>query len=194
MSDLIERLDRWLAANQPEHYEGLAPGATEEEVAKLELQLSFVLPEEFRELLKWRNGQRQDEYDSIYYTFSFLSASEIEGTRRTNNELLDAGDFDQTNWWFPEYVPFLESAGGDNYCIDFAGSFGGTKGQIIVWNHDYEARPIEHADFQHWLQTIVEALEHGYLEDGDYGMEPTEEFDALYKEINPGYPIDNKAG
>jgi hypothetical protein len=41
----------------------------------------------------------------------------------------------------------------------------------------------------------VEGLERGYLEyDEDYGMQPTEEFDAIYQEINPGYPIDNDAG
>jgi cell wall assembly regulator SMI1 len=194
MSGLIERLDKWLAENRPEYYEGLAKGASEKDIATLESKLGVTLPDEFKELLKWRNGQKSDNFDSIYYTFSFMSADDIEGTRRENNELLKAGDFDQPNWWFPEYVPFLVSAGGDNYCIDYAGSFGGTKGQIIVWNHDYEARPIEHVDFHHWLQTIVEALEHDYLEDGDYGMEPTEEFDALYKEINPGYPIDNDAG
>jgi hypothetical protein len=26
--------------------------------------------------------------------------------------LLESGDFDQANWWFPEYVPFLENGGG----------------------------------------------------------------------------------
>jgi len=105
------------------------------------------------------------------------------------------GDFDQANWWFPEYVPFLSNGGGDNYCIDYAGSFGGTKGQIIAWNHDYEARPIEHVDFHHWLQTVVEDLERGCLAyDEEYGMQPTEEFDAMYQETNPGYPIDNDAG
>ena len=39
----------------------------------------------------------------------------------------------------------------------------------------------------------MEACEQGYLEDGDYGMEPTEEFDALDKRINPGYPKENKS-
>jgi len=195
MSDLIERLDKWLAKNVPEYYKELEPGISEQEVAALEAQLGVALPGEFRELLKWRNGQGPRNFDSIYYNFSLMSADEIEGTRSTNNKLLKAGDFDQKNWWFPEYVPFLSNGGGDNYCIDYAGSFSGTKGQIIVWNHDYEARPIEHVDFHHWLQTLVVGLERGYLEhDEDYGMQPTEEFDAMYAEINPGYPIDNDAG
>jgi cell wall assembly regulator SMI1 len=191
MSDLIERLDRWLAANRPEYYKGLAPGASEKEIAAVEAKLGVTLPDELRELLKWRNGQKSTRFGGIYHTFALMSAKDIEETRRAYNKLLEEGDFEEENWWFPEYVPFLVSAGGDNYCIDYVGSFGGTKGQIIVWNHDYESRPIEYADFHHWLQTIVEALEHGYL---NSDMRPTRDFDAFYKEINPGYPIDNDAG
>jgi cell wall assembly regulator SMI1 len=195
MSDLLERLDKWLAGNEPDYYKDLEPGISEPEVAVLEAQLGVTLPDELRELLKWRNGQGPRNFGSVYYNFSFMSAGDIEGTRSTNNELLEAGDFDQPNWWFPEYVPFLENGGGDHYCIDNAGSFGGIKGQVIVWNHDYESRPIEHIDFHHWLQTLVEGLERGYLvHDDGYGMQPTEEFDAMYAEINPGYPIDNDAG
>jgi hypothetical protein len=59
----------------------------------------------------------------------------------------------------------------------------------------YKARPIGHVDFHHWLQTVVESLERCYLEnDEEYGMQPAKEFDAIYQEINPGYPIDNYAG
>jgi cell wall assembly regulator SMI1 len=195
MSDLIERLDRWLAENRPDYYSGLQPGISEEEVVALEAKLGVALPTGLRNLLKWHNGQAPKNYDSIYHNYSLIDAEEIAGIRESNNELLAAGDFDQPNWWDPQWIPFLGNGGGDNYCVDLAGSFGGTKGQIIVWNHDYEARPVEHVDFEHWLQTLVEALERGYLVDDDpYGMQPTEEFDDLYKEINPGYPIDNEAG
>jgi cell wall assembly regulator SMI1 len=194
MPDLIARLDKWLAANRPDYYAGLAPGISEEEVAALEAQLGVGLPAGLRDLLKWRNGQVPRNFDSIYQNFSLMDADEIADTRQTNNDLLAGGDFDRLNWWDPQWVPFLTNGGGDNYCVDFAGSFGGVKGQILVWNHDYESRPIEYADFDHWLQTVVEACEQGYLEDGDYGMEPTEEFDALYARINPGYPKENKAG
>ena len=195
MSDLIERLDMWLAENRPDYYKALQPGASEETVAALEEQLGVTLPTTFRDLLKWRNGQAPRNFDSIYQNYSLIDAEEIAGTRQSNNELLAAGDFDQANWWDAQWVPFLGNGGGDFYCIDYAGSFGGKKGQIIVWNHDYEARPVEHVDFDHWLQTLVEALEKGFLVDDDpYGWQPTEEFDALYAEINLGYPIENEAG
>ncbi len=35
MSTLIERLDKWLAANRPDYYKELEPGAAEEQVAAL---------------------------------------------------------------------------------------------------------------------------------------------------------------
>src|SRR5947209_3402000 len=102
MSDLIERLDGWLAKNRPDYYKELEPGASEEQVAALESQLGVTLPDELRDLLKWRNGQGPKNFDSIYYNFSFMSADEIKGLRSTNNKLLKSGDFDQVNWWFPE--------------------------------------------------------------------------------------------
>jgi cell wall assembly regulator SMI1 len=194
MSGLIDRLDRWLAQNRADYYKQLEPGVTEEEVVALEAELGYALPQGLRALLKWRNGQGPRNFDCIYYNYSLMSADEISGVRQSNNELLEAGDFDIPNWWFPEWVPFLSNGGGDNYCIDFAGTFAGTRGQIIVWNHDYEARPIEHVDFDHWLQTLVEACEKCFLEDGDYGMQPTVEFDDLFAQINPGYPIEHEAG
>jgi len=83
MSDLIERLDKWLAENRPGYYRELEPGASEEQVVAIEGSLGVRLPDELRELLKWRNGQGPRNFDSIYYNYLFMSADEIEGRRKT---------------------------------------------------------------------------------------------------------------
>lgn len=194
MRDAIERLDRWLAENRPEYYKQLNPGATDEEVADLEKSLGSTLPEEFKAFLKWRNGQGRRNFKSFYYNYQLMDAKEIAGTVQGLNDLLAAGDFDQVNWWSPQWVPFLRNGGGDNYCIDMGGSFGGTKGQVLEFNHDYESREIHNASFADWLETTVQALEKGFLVDDEYGWQPTEEFDGLAVDLNPGYPIRMEAG
>lgn len=194
MDNLIERLDTWLAQNRADYYRQLEPGLTQEQIEELESTLGNTLPDEMRALLMWRNGQSSRNFKSIYYNYMLIGADDIAEIVEMNNEMLAHGQFNKPNWWDPQWVPFMDNGAGDYYCIDFAGTFDGVPGQIIEFNHDYEGRSIQHRNFRHWLQTLVDALEQGALEDDEYGIQPTEEFDALYALINPGYPIRKEAG
>lgn len=195
MEPMLERLDKWLATNRVEYYQKLASGATETDLDELAELLDNSLPEGLRSLLQWRNGQDTRNFESIYYNYSLMGSEDIAEVVEMNNSMLAHGEFNQANWWNTQWIPFLQNGAGDYYCIDLAGSFGGTKGQVLEYNHDYEGRNIQHPDFAAWLQTLVEGCEQHLLEYDDTGMQPTsEEFDTLYEKINPGYPISRKAG
>lgn len=195
MTDLIERLDTWLRENRPDYYAKLNPGISDEELNTLEAKLGVALPEEFNSLHRWRDGQSSRNFKSFYYNYTLMDADDIAETVKVNNELLEAGDFKLPDWWDPRWIPFLSNGSGDNYCIDMAGSFGGVKGQVLEFNHDYESREIHHASFAKWLESVVRGFEEGMLEYDDEGMQPVdEEYDALLAELNPGYPVSAWAG
>lgn len=195
MTTLIERLDKWLAENRPEYYQQLNPGLTEEELSNLEANIENPLPDDLKEFLRWRNGQGLRNFKSIYYNYQLMDADDIADSAGVNNDMLANGEFSKPNWWNPKWIPFLSNGGGDYYCIDLVGSFNGTPGQVIEFNHDYEGRDIQHPSFAAWFQTLVEACEQEHLEYDEYGMQPnSDEFDTLYARINPGYPISREAG
>lgn len=194
MATLIERLDKWLKENRAEYYQKLSPGANDEDLAELEELIDAKLPDGLRALLKWRNGQDARNYDSVYYNYQLMGSEDIADVVDMNNSMLENEEFDQANWWDTHWIPFLQKD-GDYYCIDMAGSFGGSVGQVIEFNHDYEGRDVEHPNFDAWLETLVEACEQGLMEEDDTGLQPSsDEFDELYEKINPGYPIKHKAG
>jgi cell wall assembly regulator SMI1 len=195
MSTLIERLDKWLAENRSEYYQKLNPGANDEDMAELEEIIDAPLPDDLKSFLKWRNGQDGRNFKSLYYNYMLMDTEEIAESVEINNSMLENEEFDKANWWNTQWIPFLQNGAGDYYCIDLAGSFGGTKGQVIEYNHDYEGRDIQHPSFDAWLQTLVEGCEQGLLEYDDTGMQPnSDEFDTLFNRINPGYPISHEAG
>jgi cell wall assembly regulator SMI1 len=195
MQDTIQRLDRWLAQNRPDYYAQLNQGLTDGELAALEQRIANTLPETLKALLRWRNGQANDSYESLYYNYVLMDADNIAETVKIHNELLANGDFTRANWWSPQWIPFLDNGAGDSYCIDTGGAFEGVKGQVLEFNHDYESRRIHAANLESWLKTVTKGLEQGLLEYDEYGMEPVDNrFDELWAQMNPGYPIDKYAG
>ena len=58
--ELITDLDRGLQSRRPEYYRQLQPGVTYEMLDDFERQVSLKLPNSFRTLYQWKNGQHPD--------------------------------------------------------------------------------------------------------------------------------------
>src|SRR5688572_8829217 len=54
--DTLDRLERWLRANQPAFFDAMRPGATDAELDDLEQAIGRKLPEDVRAFYKWRAG------------------------------------------------------------------------------------------------------------------------------------------
>jgi hypothetical protein len=48
--------------------------------------------------------------------------------------------------------------------VDLAAEDGGTPGQVLIFYHDCELRPIEFPSLRTWLADLVESMEQGRLE------------------------------
>jgi cell wall assembly regulator SMI1 len=196
MKQSIERLDRWLRENRPDYYADLQPGVTETELSEFENLLGFGVPQSFKDLYMWRDGQAINSYKALQFNLSFMNIKQIKYYWAVLNDLLDTGEFDLTNWWHREWIPFLDNGGGDHLCIDMSGVFTGTKGQIIEFWHDSDDRSIQYPSLEKWLEVFVGSLDENLWEDVDGDFHPTSDarWESFLAKHNPGFPITKMAG
>lgn len=153
--------------------------ASSTDISALEKSIGIKLPRELAEFLKIHNGADVDDfYDKDHpihdiFGTQMSSTEYIEGTYECNTGLLEDGDFDDMHdevdagpgvkkvWWDAKWIPFTHDGGGNSVCIDMSPASGGTKGQIIKFDHDYGARKVIANSFVEWLDQKVEKfIEH----------------------------------
>lgn len=185
MERLISRLDVWLRSNRASYYDQLLPGATDEEIQRLEQSLGLSLPESFKVLYRWHNGQPDEFFEAFHDNKMFLSIQEIEKTWIDLKELLEGGDFEIENWWCVGWVPFMHDGGGNYLCLDLEGTFTGQKGQLLEFWHDDYGRDVLYPSFEDYLETLVKYFESEvWQKDEKYWIV---EKDYITRH-NPGYP------
>lgn len=160
---LIERLNRWLAANRPDYYAHLLPGASDAELNAFEAQFSVMLPDSFRQLYRWRDGHDQLRLESLVDNLMFSSLEDIARQKDLMDGMIGV-DFEDPRWWRRGWVPFLENGAGDHLCVDLAAENGGTPGQVLMFYHDWERRPIRSPSLESWLADLVSSMENGSLQ------------------------------
>ncbi|SRR5579884_912841 len=161
--ELLGRLDRWLAANRPDYYARLLPDATETALAAFEARFSLELPQDFRDLHEWRNGQEATCSASVYENRMFSSLEEIAATKELLDDMIGA-DFEDPRWWRRGWIPFLASGGGEHLCVDVTAEDGGQPGQLVKFWHDWDDRSVKYTSLERWLEAIVRSMENGTLE------------------------------
>lgn len=162
MELLIQRLDRWLAANRPEYSARLRPGVTDARLDEFESRFALTLPDAFRQLYRWRNGYDMTRSESLVENLMFSSLEDIAGQKELLDGMIDT-DFDDPRWWRRSWVPFLENGAGDHLCVDLVAEEGGTPGQVLMFYHDWERRPVRASSLEAWLTGLVESMENGTL-------------------------------
>lgn len=191
MLNLIEKLDTLLKQYRPAYYEKLLPGLAISEITAFEEVLGFSLPQDYKDLYQWRNGQSTSYYEAFHWNQTWMSNKEVKGSISDLNALLRGGDFEKTNWWNSMWIPFLSNGAGDHFCLDIAGVFTGQKEQIIEFRHNHAERKIVAPNMAIWLADYVALLEQ---EDWDYYRETGKVPFLEWKCNTPGYPIRQMAG
>jgi cell wall assembly regulator SMI1 len=159
LKSLLARLEGWLAKHRSGYLQGLAPGATAEQLAGLEQTLGTKLPAESRTLLEWHNGQNPDLVGAFRESFRLLGTEEIAPEYR--DEVGRHGDD-----WDKTWIPFLADHQGDFVCVD-----GGQKGAPVreIWRGRHTSEVVA-SSLTAWVQTFVEEVEAGlYHEDSERG-------------------------
>ena len=178
VADSWQKIEVWLAANEPELMKSLNPGATDAQILEVEKAIGNSLPEQIKESYRIHNGQSsgdlipplQPDDEGSYVLYSTV---EMLREWRSWKELVDSGEFRgkesgpdqgiQSSWWHPGWISFASNGGGDSMCIDLAPAQGGTVGQIITMNHESSARQKLANSFAEWLSELTYTIESGVL-------------------------------
>ncbi|MGO8673127.1 MAG: SMI1/KNR4 family protein [Capsulimonadaceae bacterium] len=184
MDSVWKRIEVYLERTAPEMLAGLAPGATDSDLADYEAAVGVQLPDDVRMSLRRHNGQLlNDQGDPIGGTLipcgnTLLSLSgmlyEWEDHRAISEDIGDENDPAVGNpgvkpfFLYPAWLPFAKDIGGDVLCIDLDPGEGGKDGQILQWCHEQDTPECVAPDFRTWLTGIVDGLEAGaYVYDRD---------------------------
>ncbi len=154
-----------------EEYEAI-PGVTEEELQVLEEQFQIVLPDEFKELYRYKNGSGfinllwpQEDLECGYRLLSLQEMIKIKSyfqneTREMAEfpEIIEEAQLQQLDSRIKPYLfcerwfPFAEYEGSLYLMLDYDPSEKGETGQIICYVHD--------PDFIYYIaQNLTEVLE-----------------------------------
>lgn len=157
MQELLQQLDQHLAALRPGYYAQLQVPLDEAAINNLEQQYGRKLPDDLRQLYCWRNGQRDDCYDSFVNNSMFLPLEHALDIAVENTSMIGL-DFEEENWWHVQWLPLWHNGGGDYICHDMGGLFTGQAGQLIeFWHADADRNVIAPN-----LQTFINALNQYY--------------------------------
>lgn len=176
MQTALKTLDNHLRTKRPDYYQQLRPPLTDLQIADLEKKYKVKLPASVRLLYKWKNGQNGDE--RFVNNCAFMPLSDALESHAMLTGMIGS-DFEIKNWWNENWIPLFENGGGDNICVDIAGIFTGSPGQLIDFWHDSPRRNVIAPSLEAFLATLNEY----------YAETKPEDFDEFFiiKTID-GYP------
>ena len=180
IENLWQRLESWLAVHAPDRLETLAPGATEEQIARVEAALSVALPADYKASCRIHDGQL-DINDNLMDGREFLGLDRVQQEWEIWKGLLETGEIAEfesdpigpirNDWWNTRWIPITSDGAGDYDCLDLAPAQGGDSGQVIDFLHDDGQREVKARSFGSWLAAFVEGCELGtYVYTDDYGI------------------------
>src|SRR5687768_7352758 len=77
-ADLLAELDQWLARHLPEVAASLNPGASDEQLDHLATVIGVPLPDDYRALYRWHDGQKEHSLTGPWYGLGFPSLHQAE--------------------------------------------------------------------------------------------------------------------
>lgn len=182
MASILVSLDQLIESNRKEYYSSLRPGLDDATIQILENRYGITLPEDLKNLYKWHDGQRYDNYEAFVNNCTFLQLDQALDSAAEFTSMIGS-DFELPDMWHETWIPIFSNGGGDFICYDLAGSFDGQAGQLIEYWHADNDRNIIAGNLSSFLQALVEL----------YQMyDPVDEY--LQVEDLPGYPVRHVIG
>jgi cell wall assembly regulator SMI1 len=174
----LQELEAWLAQHLPEVAADLRPGATTQDLDSLAAALGAELPEDFRALYAWHDGQAMVPNAGPWYGLSFLPLERVrrdcemwrEIQAESNPETRANLDrhmsstppgFVKTQYANGLWLPFAFDWGGNYLGIDLDPGERGRYGQVINFGRDEERKIAVAPSLGAFLDWMLEELAAG---------------------------------
>src|SRR5258708_9816419 len=214
VTELWQRIDTWLHTFAPTRAAHFGPGVTPEELAEAEAMLGLALPADFKASYRIHNGAGGKGYLlmgypdfyplSNVYSFEEIFHDLLQDAKWAKREPIFVSDPArqclpiQRVWFHPQWVAFAGDGSGYQWCIDLAPAPGGTRGQIITWDHEAGPANLLFPSFEALLSAYADQLEAGfYLGHNPIiqleGLTCLQERRAAFQESSPGKSILHQA-
>ncbi|THF86659.1 hypothetical protein E7T09_11230 [Deinococcus sp. KSM4-11] len=168
--DLLHQLERWGRSKAPAALADLRPGATQTALDELEQLISFPLPEAFRALYSWHDGQNWNM--GGLFSLGFLSLQGVKSEwkmwrsiEQASPGMDDLGDFTSTphhaiqlRYSTPGWLGFLTDTAGDTIGLDFTPAPSGVPGQIIGFGRNAEHKYVLADSLHDFLDEYLQRL------------------------------------
>lgn len=155
LSDLLAVLSSELQEKRPEVVVSLRPPLTAQQIADLETEHRFALPEAVKALYMWHDGQDPGGFVTFVNNMQFLPLADALVIKAELDGMIGY-DFELENWWYPAWLPIFHNGGGDHLVVDTAGIHTGNSGQLLTAYHDWEYRPIVAHDLTVFVQGVID--------------------------------------
>jgi cell wall assembly regulator SMI1 len=187
IAPVLARLDAWYAANLalPEH--GFNPPATDAQIDAAEQLIGLKLPQSFRDLYRWHDGENDDLCGHIY-GLPLLPLERVVAEHQLWTEVLEGFDGDayaipggswpegavDPAYINPGWLPFTHDGGGNSIGLDLDPWPAGRVGQVIIFGRDEEVKVVLAESLGQFLDWVA-----GLLESGNFELVPIEGEESL---------------
>lgn len=171
LTDILAQLDRWYAEHAPAIHATLRPGATDAQLDALEGHIGLKLPQDFRELYKWHDGD--DSLLNGAFSLEFATLSNIvaywdvwlpiydDYVPSDDIEASISQEFIAQQEINKAWVPFLHDGAGNFVALDLAPGTRGHMGQIITFGPDEPVKYVLASSLADFLAEYLQRLQKG---------------------------------
>lgn len=184
----LAALQAWLKKHLPSVAANLNPGASDAQLDRLEKVIGQPLPEDFRVLYRWRNGQSQHVNTGPWYGLNFLSVDEVIDNWKVHADIIDHEGNNDPNFnesampgvvkpvnWNKGWIPFADDSGGSFLGIDLDPDVNGVRGQVINFGVGEEIKYAVAPNLTAFVRWMV-----GELNRGNYAITRDEDNEPVF--------------
>ena len=179
IAPVIARLDAWYAAHVPRDQYVFNPPATEAALDAFEQLVGLKLPQAYRQLYRWHDGENDDRWGH-FYGLPLLPLKEAGRQWQAWNDVL--ADFGGNRYEIsggawpvgavdpayinPRWIPLTHDGSGNHIGLDFDPWPRGRVGQVILFGRDEDVKVVLADSLGKFLDWIA-----GLLESGNFRLE-----------------------
>lgn len=174
IAPVLARLDAWYAAHLPPDEYVWNPPASDEQLDAFERAVGIELPESYRQLYRWHDGENDDRWGH-FYGLPMLPLKEAEAQWKAWIRVL--GDFKGNRYEIrgggwpagavdpayinPRWIPLTHDGSGNHIGLDFDPWPQGRVGQVILFGRDEDVKAVLAESLGKFLEWIADLLESG---------------------------------